>query len=207
MARLIALYIVGGIIFLLALLSLLRVGVFLEYGGEKALLLLRIGWFRFRISSKRRKEPKKPKQPAHLAEKKEKPKKGGPLKTLRRLLPILSEGVGRLREKLQVDLLEMEYWSGGKTPAQAAIGFGMASAAFGIFLPILENTFCIKKKVLHAGVCYDQKQSSIYLKLSLSLHVFQIVSLAVWFGVQYWRQGKQSRKIHPNGENRKAYAS
>lgn len=200
----IALWIIGGLVLLLFLLSLLRVRVVVEYGGEISLLHLRVGWFRFKLWPKEDEETgqaskkAKGKKPSGETEPKSLSfgvrKLGGSIKRLRALLSIVMEGVSRVQQKLQVDLLHLEYISGGENPAKAAIGFGRASAVFGIFLPILENTFHIKKKVLRAGVNYNWNEPSIYLKLSLSMRLFQILSLAIWFGRQYLRQKKAMDK-------------
>jgi hypothetical protein len=208
-----ALWIIGGLVLLCFLLSLLRVGVIAEYGGETALLRLRIGWFRFRLLTGKEEDeeagqaPQEAKKTSHKAGggfkslSKSARQFGGSINRLRGLLPIVTEGIGRIHQTLTVDLLHLEYISGGPDPAKAAIGFGRASAVFGIFLPVLENTFHIKKKILRAGVDYHSNESSIYLKTSLSMHLFQIVSLAIWFGRQYVKQKKAVEKGAVSAKN------
>ncbi len=198
----IALSIVGGLVLLVLLLLMLRVGALIEYGGKESLLFLRVGWFHFQLAPKEERK-KEERFSTKKAEKKPGPSKkrtiGGSIQTLKTLFPLFLEGFGRLRRKLQVDLLHLEYVSGGEDPAKVAIGFGRASAVFGIFLPVLENTFHIKKRMLRTGLNYDQKESSIYLKLSLSLRVYQGISLALWFGKAYlkWKE-EEEKKENPH---------
>lgn len=179
--------VLAGILFVLFLVSLIRVGVRAEYGGGQLTVLLRVGPARLRVYplKKRKEKAEKPAKP--------KPQKAQPepeqgvrerLSLLWELLPAALEAAGSLRRKLSVDLLEAHILLAGDDPASVAVAYGGANALIGMVLPLLEQNLHIRRRDIRTAVDFQKARSEVRAKAALSLTVGQGVSLGLRFG---WR--------------------
>ena len=123
------------------------------------------------------KKPKKPKPEQSLSE-----KVGGALEYAQALLPVVLEAAGQFKRKLQADKLVLELTAGGTDPADAAMLYGRASAALGAFWYPLTQALNVKDGRAHVTVDFDAAAMTLYAFLSLSLKLWQILWLVVYFG-------------------------
>lgn len=207
------LYIALGILLVLWLISLLRVGGIVEYSEQGVLIQLRIGPFKVELlpgKPKEEKPPKREKKPKKEKKKKakqkppeEKPpvplkeKVGGALSLFRELLPVALEAVGKLFHRLRVDELVLHLTWAAEDPADAAMGWGAAQAALGTLWPLLDKCLDIKKRDVDIAVDFERTQPIIYARGSLSYTVGQLVSLGAAAGVKAlaaWLRSRRKRK-------------
>ena len=152
-----ALEIIGMILLLFLLLSLLRVGAIVDFGGELR-VRLRVGPVKLTVLP--RKEKKAQKKAAEAAgktpEEKTKPKAAGGHRLPKLSFPELRELAGtvlgalkrtlrRTCRRTRIDPLEVGVIFAGDDPADTAQTYGYANAALWTLMPKLEELFYIPK--------------------------------------------------------------
>jgi hypothetical protein len=171
--------IAAAVLAFLILICLIRVKLIAVYGEDGFVIDAYIGPLLKKIlpSGKIKKKDRK--------KKKEKVREGvvkaGRLESLKNQLPSLNQALARLKRRLLIKELTIHYMAAGTDPAAAALYFGAASVGYGMILPLLENTFRIKKRDLRATVNFEVTEPYIYVKAALSLAVWEVVYVA--FGV------------------------
>ena len=184
----IVLYILAGILLLLWLLSLLRVGGWAEYGQNGFLVKIKVGPFLVQVFPRKpsgKKKEKKPKEP--------KPAAGGSVGQLRELLPAVLDAVGDLKRKIRIDDLQMDLVWSDSNPARCAIGFGAVNALIGMIWPPIEQNFNVKNYRLHTDVDFNGEKPTVYILAQLTLTVGQGISLLLRQGSKVYgayRHGK-----------------
>ena len=166
-----ALWIIGGILLLLVLLSLVRVGAVLSF-GEELRIRLRLGQAKLTLlprppkkdRPKREKKPKKPKKQPPDGEKKT--KKKAPSITARDILdalPALFEslkaGLRKTRRRLRIDPLRIAVVLGGDDPADVGELYGMVSAAMYTVMPQLERLTYMPDPRIHLEADFTAAQT------------------------------------------------
>ena len=181
------------------LLGQVRLGGGGEYRAEGLFLWLRVGPWRITVFPLGKKRPKKrkkerraaakpgqapppPAPPAPLRE-----RIGGAVEYARALLPIALEAAGRVKGKLRVDRLSLEVTVGAANPADAAMGYGRASAALGAAWGALNEAFLLRDARACVKVDYNAPKTTVYALADLSLKVGQAVWLGLYFGIKGMR--------------------
>lgn len=196
-----AVYVIAAILLLLFLLSLVRVGAWVEYSESGLLAKLRIGPFfiqLFPVKPKKKKAPKKTgkkreKQPAQPVEK---PKRGGSLTLVKELLPVVADAAGQLKRHICIDDLKLDLVWSAPDPAACAMGFGAANAAVGMIWPLIAQNFQVKDHRIRTAVDFEQGKPTVYLSAMATLTIGQGVSLGLRVGLRlvkaYLRAKKES---------------
>ncbi len=178
----IPLYIVLGVLLLIALL---RVGVSAEYGEDGLTARAYVGPVPITLYSSQPRKPKKEKPKKKKKAKKEKEaeepaaEKPGKLAELKKMLPAIKKALSRLRRRLLVNELTVYFIAAGSVdPAKAAMSFGYASIGYGVIEPILDKAFKIRKRDLRTAVNFVADEPYIYVKIRLSLAVWEVLTIA-----------------------------
>lgn len=183
-----ALWIVAGVLLILFLLSLIRVGGMVDYAAGGLTVRLLAGPLHMTVFPFPKRKKERPKK-----EKKEKPDQapgpdekapGGSLDLIKEFLPLVTDAAGSLRRKIRVDRLEMDLTVGAPDPAMAAIAFGGANAALGMLVPLLENAFQIKERRLRTAVDFNAKVPVVAIRAALTLTIGQGAAFALHFGIR-----------------------
>ena len=179
------LIVLGSIAALFLIISLIRIGVSVEYSDEGLTAKAHAGPISITLYPMEEKADKKEKK----KKPKEKDKAGQPgvFSQLKSMLPAIKKALSRLRRKLLIKELTIYFLAAGEDPAQAAMMFGGVSAGYGAVTALLENNFRIKKRDLRANVDFDADEPYIYVKAKLSLAVWEAVY--VGFGL-VWSMAK-----------------
>ena len=163
-----ALWIIGGILLLLVLLSLVRVGAVLSF-GEELRVRLRLGPAKLTLLPRppkkdRPKREKKPKKQPTDGEKK--PKKKAPsitaldiLDALPALFESLKAGLRKTRRRLRIDPLRIAVVLGGDDPADVGELYGMVSAAMYTVMPQLERLTYMPDPRIHLEADFTAAQT------------------------------------------------
>ncbi len=174
-----------AVLLALFLLSLLRLGAWVEYSETGLLVKIKLGPLRVQLfpgkpKKKRQKKsktaPPKPPQPQ---------KRGGNLDLVKQLLPTIAEAAGRLKRKIRIDEFRMDLLWSSPDPAACALGFGAANAAVGMIWPLIEQNFKVKDRRIRTAVDFDSGKPTIYLLFSATLTVGQAVAFGVWAAIQF----------------------
>lgn len=116
------------------------------------------------------------------------PKRGGRLDLVLKLIPPGLEALGRLKNALRFDELRLHYTVPGRNdPAGAAMLYGELCATGGAVTALLENQLNIKKREISAWVDFTAAEALVYLRLTITLTVGQLVVIFVRFGTQFLR--------------------
>lgn len=202
MTPLIVLVSIAAVLFLL---SLLRFGGEVRYDEDGFAAWARVACFRFQVypskltdeekaakeEKKRLKEEKKKAKKAKRAKKQpdtppeEAPKKkGGSLSLILKLIPPMTRAAGKLLRKIRVNDLDLQVVWGASNPADAALGYGYASAAMGTIWGPLEESFRVKRKHLACYVDYDAQKPAVLAHLTLTITLGQALAIALPLLVQ-----------------------
>lgn len=175
-------FVLGGILLLFFLVSRLRVGGFAEYSESGLLAKLKIGPVYITLYPGK---PKPEKEKKAKREKKEPPpeepvsKPGGGWAQFKRFLPLVTDAAGRLRKKIRIDRLYLDYTAAAADPAQAAMEYGYANAAVGMILPLFEHHFNVKERRIRTAVDFRSATPTVYVFAALSLTIGQAAALGV----------------------------
>lgn len=219
-----ALKIIGGIVLFFALLMLVRVGCRVDYSAGGLFLWLKVACFRISIlpskpltpeqeEKKQRKDAekkakKKAKKAAEQA-KDEAPKEKGDLKWLLELIGPALKALNRLRRKLRVDHLKLDYAIGGAgDPAQAAIRYGQVSAGGGALFPLLNAALDVRDWDVNLSVDFCEEKSKVALSATATYRIGQLLAIGISLGVKalvvYLKHEKQAEQKEELSNGRKA---
>ncbi len=166
-----ALIIVAAVLLCLAALMLLPVGLAAEYSGAGLKVELKAAFLHFSLypprpglkrAKKRRQKGGDESGQTEAKQETKRDKKLGDLDQLLELAGPILQALGRLRRKLRVELLRLEYAIGGADdPAGAAIQYGVISAGGGVLMPLLDTAFDIRQWDVQLGVDFQQRRSRV----------------------------------------------
>lgn len=204
--RMLALYICIGILLLLTALMLIRVGCRVVYGASGLLLYLKVAGFQYLLipktpmteEEKASKEKKKQAKAARKAAKKKlkaetetateptpAPKKKGNLTLLLQLVKPGLQALNRLRMKVNVTHLKVDYAiAGADDPAKAAIRYGIVSAGGGALFPLLNEAFNVSDWDVNIGVDFEKNETCVALDGTATLFLGQLLVIAIIFAYQ-----------------------
>lgn len=167
----------------LLVLLLLPVGVRVRYDGDGLFAALKIGPVLVQLfPPKGERKPKKEKK-----RKEDKPrqadghpkKKGGPLALVQGCLPLVKPALEGVRKRLTIRHLELHVVWAAADPADAAMGYGYASAALGAVWPLFYLNFKIRDYALGVDVDFDAAEPTLYAKTDVTMTVLQVLTLAL----------------------------
>lgn len=191
------------------LISLIRLGGWVQYSGEGLAVRLLIGPFRLTLLprkeklQKKRKEKKPPKK-----KKKEKPEKTvrprRKLPPVPELLRLAADTAGRLKRKIRIDDVTLHLTWAAKDPVEAALGFGRANAAMGMIWPLIENNFRVKEQDVGVSVEFDRDAPELFCKMALTMTVGQLLALGVGFLARLLIIWSRSGRVSAKNQEEKA---
>lgn len=210
-----ALKIIGGILLFFVLLMFVRVGCRVDYSADGLFLWLKVACFRFTIlpkkpltpeqeAEKQRKEKekkaekeakKKAKKEAKARGEKQEKKKPGDLLWLLQLIQPAFTALNRLRRKLRVDHLKVDYAIGGADdPAAAAVRYGQVAAGGGALFPLLNSVFDVRDWDVDLAVNFLEEKTKVALSATATYRIGQLLAIVISLGVSalsvYWKHKK-----------------
>ena len=203
-----ALEIIGMILLLFLLLSLLRVGAIVDFGGELR-VRLRVGPVKLTVLP--RKEKKAQKRAAEAAgktpEEKTKPKAAGGHRLPKLSFPELRELAGtvlgalkrtlrRTCRRTRIDPLEVGVIFAGDNPADTAQTYGYANAALWTLMPKLEELFYIPKPSVYLGMDFTKAETSAEGTVGVSLRVCDLFAILFTLAVPVGKWFLRWRRAH-----------
>ena len=195
----------------LFLLAMVRVGVHVLYEEKQLQLELLISRFKLLlVGPKNEKKPKKSqsmvkpksaKPETEPAQSKEKPKKkkgaakpwiDAVLEYWRELFAL----IGRVLTTPTLDVLRVELQVGGD-PEKCAMPYGRVCAMVGAVLPVVENTFRIRKRNIQVVPRFDRDDMEITAEAAITVRIYEIFALAfalLGLGVKILLQARNHKK-------------
>lgn len=165
---------------ILVLISLIRIGVQVVYVPSGLTLRLKLGPVRLKLLPRTgKKQPKKEKKRARRASAPEK-SRGDMLSQVRRVLPLVTEGAGRLKRKVRLDRIYLDVTAAASDPASAALEFGGVNAVVGMIWPLVEQNFNVRDRRIRTRVDFTTGRPSVNLDAAATLTVGQALALALW---------------------------
>ena len=181
-------WLIALVVFLLLLL--LKVGVRILWDSESLLLKIRVGLLRFSLSSekkskkkktKKKKQEKKPEQTAQPQGVKQKKEQKGMSPSLKSWLIALLERRGELLSMIgkvltspTLDILRLHIAVGGGDPEMT---YGKICAGMGAGLPLLYNTFRVKKDDIQVVCRYDLSKVVIMAEVEATIRIGEVIAL------------------------------
>lgn len=185
----------AGIIMVLFLLALLRVGGSVEYSCEGLEVKVRLWmiWVQiYPLKKKNKGAGKKSKQ--EKIERADEKEKGGALKQVKEYLPLAGEAAGELKRKIRIDSLRLDLVAGAADVAGAAMLFGGSNMALGMLWPIFEQNFLVREHRFRTAVDFEAESPTIYVYLAFSARVGQLIGFCVRFGWKFLKLLLKDRK-------------
>lgn len=106
-------------------------------------------------------------------------KKGGSLSKFKQYLPCIGEAAGGLKRRIVIDHLTLRFVSAAQDAMSAALAFGYSNMMIGIFLPIFEQNFTVKKRNISTDVDFSVQKPTVYLNVMLSMRIGEAITLAI----------------------------
>ena len=194
----------AAVVFVLFLLTLIRVGAEVTYSETGIRVRVRLGKIWLTLFPRKPKPSKPKKKKKNRAKKEDEPqneahkRRGGLPIGLTDLLSLAVDFAGQNLARLQIDVLTMECLIGGRRdPAAAAMAYGAIYAGDGLVVPLLENTFYrIKRRDINAWVDFEGDETLIWLQLALSIRIGQLLSIGIRMAVGFLSAFLRQRKAN-----------
>lgn len=168
--------IAAAIAALIVLLLCLHAGVKIHYNEEGFTVFVKYGLLKVRIVPSKKKKKKTVKT---KTEEKEKHRRGGIWNNFSDIVRLVSDALCRLRHKLVINRLELNLAYGDEDAAKTAIAYGVASSALGNIVPIIENTFRLKKRNFVLTPVFDRKTLEVIMHAELSISLGSLIWIAL----------------------------
>lgn len=207
------------VLLVLFVLSMIKIGVHVLYEGKKLQLELLVSKYKMILvgDEKKTNKPPKMKKTIEETEKKKqaqaskssnnskkqdtKPKEKGKWKPLIQTVlsywrEILSL-VGRVLTTPTLDVLRLELQVGGKDSEDCAMTYGRICAIIGAVLPVVENTFGIRKRKIDVLCCFDRDSLEIAAEASITVHIYEVFALVfalLGLGLKILLESRKNKK-------------
>ena len=193
----------------LACLAFVKVGIHVAYEDKLLQLELIIAKIRLVLMGKDKSEkPKNPKtkkkEPAKQSSPKtESTKKKGKIWENPWVRAVLDHWqallglIGRVLTTPTLDILRLQIWVGGGDSEKCAMNYGRICAVLGGVLPVVENTFGIRKRQIEVLCCYDRDSLEVSAEASITVRIFEIFALAgalLGLGIKLFLQARNYKK-------------
>lgn len=196
------LWILGGLMGLILLICLLRIGVRGMVKENSFTLDLKIACFR--ISLLPQKEQAKQAEPAteepsEKAAKRPLPKFTWPQirDAIQTMAPALKKALQRTRRGIRIDPLTVSLTIGGRTdPAAAAQMYGTFQAGIWSVMPLLEQLLVIPNPQIHTDLDFDIPDTKVESSFGLSARIGTLLGVAFGIAIPALRWFLRNRKKH-----------
>ena len=188
------------VLLILIVLALIPIGITVLYGDDGAAIRLKAGLFHFRLYPSKIKKNKqkisdKQQQESFEKEKNVHKQQGGTLDDFLAWLNIILDILGDLRKKIRISRLELHLVLAGDDPCDLSVNYGLAWAALGNLMPLLETVFTIDKRNLQIASDYTGSKTRINARMDISISFGRFLHLAVRHGIRLLREYfKQNNK-------------
>ncbi len=167
--------------------AVLPVGIRLSYNDKGGAAWLSVGPYRKQLYpyKKSRSKNKSTSSKGSVSEQKEKTgKDGGKVSDFLPLMNVLLDLLKDFRRRLVVVYLQMNLVLADKDPADLAVHYGSAWAALGNLLPLLENSFRIKKRDLQVQCDFCASETRIYAFAHIKITLGQLLMFVFRYGIR-----------------------
>ena len=187
-------HILGGILLLLVVVWLLRVGVDVRFGDELR-VAVKIGPAKITVlpQQEKKKKPKKEKPQKEKktekkpAEKKGKKKSPFTFSDIRSAVPVLFEALkkalGKIRRRMRIDPLDVCVIFAGDDPAKVAETYGWANSAMWTMMPQLERLLQIPDPHIHLGVDYERYDLHAEGRVGVTFRVGDLIVIGLTLAI------------------------
>lgn len=186
------------VVLALFVLSLVRLKGMARYSVEGVLVQAKAGPFHVTIYPIRPKKPRKEKKikEEKMKEPEEEPAKpGGSLVLVKRYLPLVADAAGRLKRKVRIDKLYLDFVAAASDPGLAALTFGGSNVAIGMILPLIEHNFHVKERRIRTAVDFNTDTPTVFIHAQLSLTLGQMSTLGLRFLIRFLKITLQARAV------------
>ena len=203
--------ILAVLVFLLALLCLMWVGVRVTLTPDSQVVDVKIGLIRFRIYPAKRKEKKKEAKKTETSAKSGKTEKKKSLPKIklrdikdavRTLWPPLKRALERTRKGIRIHPLDLSVTLGGlKDPAETAKLYAYLHAGMWTAMPLLEKVIDIPDPHLHIGMDFSEAETVLEGEAALKAHVGTLLLAALQVGIpalKWFLRWKKQAKLAAN---------
>ena len=180
----IALMVVGIILFVLFLIGQIRLGIVVEYSEAGLFVIHKIGPAKVTLFPAKGRKKEEKKDNSDSTPEKAKGNLKDTLTVANKFFPLIGDAAGRLRRKIRIDDLFLKIIWANSDPAAAAMGYGAANAAMGVIWPIIEHNFRVKRYDLHIDVDFEGSAPSLELRAKTTLTCFQLFAFSLHVGVK-----------------------
>ena len=169
------------VILVLLLLAMIWLGVEVRFWDSQLTVFVKVLFIRFKVypgKKKAKKKPEKEKKDKKSREEvshkvgKKKPKKKP---DIRELIRLGLDAAGRLKRKITVKELTLHYTAGSGDPSDTALQFGRVSAAVGILLPRICETFKVKRHDVKVDADFDLQKPRVELEAGVGMFLWQLI--------------------------------
>ncbi len=190
----IILWILLGLLGLLAVLLLIPVKLRASYREGKPFLMVRYGPVKLQIfppkekpeekepSKKEKPKEKKPKKPQKAKKPKAKINTEQIVYAIETLPPILGRALKRVGRSFHIRPLQLYILAAGNDPAAAAVLYGKLEAALAVGFPVLEKTLHIRDADVRLYVDFTQRQMDFVVDLGVAFRPWSLVWVALRAG-------------------------
>ena len=182
-------YVFLSVIGILTLFLIMPVGLVPEYSKTGFSCYLKILFFKLKLGKKKS---------GTETQKTEKEKQGGDFKTFKAFAEPIFKTAGKLIRFLCVNKLTLNLTLAAEDAFSTAMLYGSTAAAVGVIFPLLNNNINIRKQYISINADFNSAKSVLYLYSDISIRIWQILVLAVYFIYKYIRKLYKER-ICKNG--------
>lgn len=182
---------------LIILIGFIPIKLSAEYGDGGFFAYLRVLFVKIKFP----KEPKKELHDKNAADKKIKDEKQGSLKLLMSVIKPIFKTLGKLIRMLCVRKIVINLTLSSGDAFSTAMMYGGAAATISTIFPFIDNNLKIKKKYISVNADFESDESVVYIFADMSIFIWQISVLAIYFLYQYIKAMKLKEKkgIENNG--------
>lgn len=182
----------AGVLLVLWLLLLIRVGVAVSYNSDALQVKLRIGRLSVPVYP-----GKEPKREAESQPKQEKaPKKTKSIKRYFPFVPCALKAVRRVLKATRIDKLDISLCVGSSDPADAAELYGRLNAAVGSVWGPFHQLVDVKDAKVHLDVDMEADRSTALGQVNVSWRLSELFSVIFFFGWDVLRVALRDRTRH-----------